>query len=198
MTHLIDSEVDANDQAFLYLNLHPDEKILFVIRHHWAGFLGIFGLFLAMGVFPALIIFVARLILADQLGQYLTILVEALSGYYLFLLTFLFGSWLDFYYDIIFITSERLLNINQKGLLSREVSELSLQQVQDVSTQMDGVLQSYFNYGTIIVETAGEGTSETRVKHGLQGYFSINAIPDPNRIARVILELHRKLSHEDA
>jgi len=197
MPHLIDEDVDANDQAFLYLNLHPDEKILFVVRHHWAGFLGTFGLFVAMGIFPILIVYVANLVLKDQIGQYLGIIVAGLSGYYLFLLTFLFGAWIDYYYDIIFITGERLLNVNQKGLLSREVSELSMQQVQDVSTQMDGFLRSYFNYGTLIVETAGHGTSDVESAHGLQGYFSVDDLPDPNRLARVISELHRKIAHED-
>ena len=90
-----------------------------------------------------------------------------------------------------------MLNVNQKGLLAREVSELNLRQVQNVSTNMDGLLRSYFNFGTITVETAGEGTSDNPGRHGLQGYFSISDIPDPNRIARVILELHRQLIDED-
>jgi len=197
MSHLIEEEVDANDQAFLYLNLHADEQILFVVRHHWAGFLATIGLFLAMFIFPALLIFVGKLLVANQFSQYHSFLVMGLSGYYLFLLTFLFGSWLDFYYDVIFITGERILNVNQKGLLAREVSELNLHQVQDVSANMDGVLRSYFNFGTLTVETAGEGTSTGHAGHGLQGYFSVNDIPDPNKIARVILELHRKLVDEE-
>ena len=197
MTHLIDENVDTDDQAFLYLNLHEDERILFVVRHHWAGFLGIIGLFTAMFLFSILVIFIGDLVVASQFSEYHNLLVMALSGYYLFLLTFLFGSWLDYYYDVIFITGERILNVNQKGLLAREVSELSLRQVQDVSTSMDGVLRSYFNFGTLTVETAGEGTADIPNQHGLQGYFSINDIPDPNRIARVILELHRKIAHEE-
>lgn len=197
MSHLIEENVETNEAAFLYLNLHADEKILFVVRHHWAGFLGTLGIFTVMAIFPVLLVFVARLVLADQLDHYFSILVMALSGYFLFLLTFLFGSWLDFYYDIIFITQERILNVNQKGLLAREISELSLEQVQNVSTQMEGILRSYFNYGTLIIETAGKGTSEDSARHGLQGYFNISDIPDPNRIARVILELHRKIADED-
>ena len=197
MSHLIEEEVDANDQAFLYLNLHADEQILFVVRHHWAGFLAAIGLFLAMFVFPLLIIFVGKLIAANQFSQYYSFLVMGLSGYYLFLLTFLFGSWLDFYYDVIFITGERILNVNQKGLLAREISELRLEQVQNVSAQMEGFLRSYFNYGNLIIETAGKGTSEDPAQHGLQGYFNINDIPDPNRIARVILELRRRNADED-
>jgi len=195
--HLIEEEANTNDQAFLYLNLHTDEKILFVVRHHWAGFLGTLGLFIAMAAFPLLLVFVAKLIFSSQLPQYMSILVTATSGYYLFLVTFLFGAWINYYYDIVFITTERILNVNQKGLLARDVSELSLQQVQDVSTQMHGILRSFFNYGTLIVETAGEGTSDVQMAHGLQGYFSVEDLPDPNRLARVISELHRKIAHED-
>jgi len=193
---LIEESVNTNDQAFLYLDLRPDEKINFIVRHHWAGFLGTLGLFIAMSIFPLLIVFTAHLVLGNNIGQYLNIITTGLTGYYLFLVTFLFGAWINYYYDIIFITNERILNVNQKGLLARDVSELSLQQVQDVSTQMDGILRSYFNFGTLIVETAGEGTAD-QITHGLHGYFSVDDLPDPNRLARVISDLHRQITHED-
>ncbi|MEK7170899.1 MAG: PH domain-containing protein [Patescibacteria group bacterium] len=197
MTHLINEEVNANEEAFLYLNLHPDEKILYVVRHHWAGFVGTLGIVFFMVIFPILLVFVGNLVLKDLLTNYAQFLVVGISGYYLFLLTFLFGAWIDYYYDIIFITGQRLLNVNQKGLLSREVSELDLRQVQNVSAQTNGLLQTYFNYGILIVETAGEGTSDSKIKGGIQGFFSVADLPDPNRLARVILELRRKIIAEE-
>ena len=191
MAHLIEEQIDANDPAFLYLNLHPDEEIKLVVRHHWAGFLGTLGLALAMGIFPLMIIIGASVALGDTFERIKPILIIAFAGYYLFLLTFLFGSWINFYYDIVFITNERILNVNQEGLLARKVSELNIRQVQNVTAQVTGFLQSFFNYGHLVVETAGKGTSDDPTQPGLEGYFTIQDLPDPNRLARIIIELHR-------
>lgn len=192
MPHLIETEINSRDPAFLYLNLHPDEEIKLIVRHHFAGFLATLAIGLAMALFPILLIVVSRLALGEQFAAWQNIIVLAISGYYLFLLTFLFGSFVNFYFDILFITNERIINANQEGLLARQVSELSMNQVQNVTAQVNGLLRSLFNFGTLVIETAGEGTSDNPLTPGLQGYFTIADLPDPNRLARIILELHRQ------
>ncbi len=67
-----------------------------------------------------------------------------------------------------------------------------MNQIQNVTAEVNGLLRSLFNFGTLAIETAGEGTSDDPSRPGLQGYFTISDLPDPNRLARIILELHRK------
>lgn len=188
--------VNKNDPAFLFLSLHQTEEIKAIVRHHWAGFLGTIGLVAAMAVLPLAVYIVGPLAFPESFHRATTIVLLISSSYYLFLLTFLFGAWLEYYYDLIFITNERIINVAQQGLLSREVSELSLAQVEDVSVRMDGFWQSLFNYGLLVIETAGRGTADFRP--GVDGYFTISAVPDPNRIARMIIELHRRVDDTDA
>ena len=126
MPHQITTKVDANDPAFLYLNLHPNEKIELIVRHHWAGFLGMAAIVLAMALFPIFLVFAANLAFSASLVSYRDLINLGLAGFYLFLLTFLFGAWINFYYDVIFITSERIINVSQEGLLARKTSELNL------------------------------------------------------------------------
>jgi hypothetical protein len=197
MPHLIESNIDTNDEAFLYLNLHPNEQIEYIVRHHWAGFLGTLGLVLGMALVPVIILFIAGALVNQGFGNAWPVVVLFISGYFVFLLTFLFGTWINFYYDIVFITNERILNIYQRGLLARTTSELGLSEVQNVSAQVEGFLQTTFNYGTLIIETAGAGTSDDPHRPGLQGYFTITDLPDPNRLARIIIEFHNKLEDED-
>ena len=192
MSNLIQTKVDSNDPAFLYLDLHENEDILMVIRHHWAGFLGTVGIVVTMGIVPLLLLFAANLALEGSIIEFSNLIIVLFSGYLVFLLTFLFGAWINFYYDIIFITNERIININQEGLLARKTSELGVNQVQNVSADVTGFLQNIFGYGVLIIETAGGGTSDDPHKPGLQGYFTIRAVPDPNRVARLILDLHRQ------
>ena len=192
MSNLIQTKVDSNDPAFLYLDLHENEDILMVIRHHWAGFLGTVGIVVTMGIVPLLLLLAANLALEGSIIEFSDLIIVLFSGYLVFLLTFLFGAWINFYYDIIFITNERIININQEGLLARKTSELGVNQVQNVSADVTGFLQNIFGYGVLIIETAGGGTSDDPHKPGLQGYFTIRAVPDPNRVARLILDLHRQ------
>lgn len=193
MPHLIVNKVNGNDPAFLYLNLHAEEKIELIVRHHWAGFLGTMVIVIAMALFPIFLVFAANLAFTDTISAYAGLINLSISGYYLFLLTFLFGAWINYYYDIIFITNERIINVAQEGLLARKTSELNLVQVQNVSADLNGFLQSMFNYGMLVVETAGEGTSDDPTRPGVQGYFTIHDVPDPNFLARTISELHRAL-----
>ncbi|MEK7548745.1 MAG: PH domain-containing protein [Patescibacteria group bacterium] len=192
MPHLIETGVNSGDPAFLYLNLHPGEEIKLIVRHHFAGFLATLAIGLAMALFPILLVAAAGLALGEGFNDWQKLVVLMISGYYLFLLTFLFGAFINFYFDIIFITNERIINVNQQGLLARQVSELSMNQIQNVTAEVNGLLRSLFNFGTLAIETAGEGTSDDPSRPGLQGYFTISDLPDPNRLARIILELHRK------
>lgn len=192
MSHLLQTDVPTNDPAFLYLNLHPEEEIKLVIRRHWGGFISTILIALTMAVFPIILIVFAELAFTQFIDQVRPIIVLATTGYLIFVLTFLFGAWINYYYDIVFVTNERIINVNQAGLLSRQTSELSLEQVQNVSAEINGAFQTIFNYGILVIETAGEGTSDDPNRPGLQGYFTISDLPDPNRLARIILELHRQ------
>lgn len=191
MPHLIEDNINPNDPAFLYLNLHPEEEIKLIVRHHWAGFLGTIALALAMALLPLFLLFAINLAALGSFQTYGELISVFLTGYYLFLLTFLFGAWINFYYDIVFITNDRIINVAQEGLLARKTSELNMEQIQNVTADVQGLLQNIFNYGLLVIETAGEGTSDDPLRPGLQGYFTIQDLPDPNRLARVILEFHR-------
>ncbi len=145
----IQTNIDTNDPAFLYLNLHPSEEIKYVIRHHWAGFLGTFTIFLVMAIVPLLFLLVADLFLPNLTNSISVIAIYA-TAYYLFLLTFLFTSWINYYYNVVIITNNRLINVSQEGLLSRKTAELDYPEIENVSADVDGFLQTAFkNFKTL-------------------------------------------------
>lgn len=184
-------KLNKNSPEYVDLDLGNDEDLYLMIRHHWAGFLGYILISLGMLLVPVMII-ASMLMLEVNFADYYRLIIVASASFVLFIITFMFGAWINFYYDIIFITSEKLINVNQKGLLSRSTSKLNLRQVQNVSAKKDGILQSFFDYGTVVIETAGGGTSDNVNMPGLQGYFTINDVPDPESIAKVIIELNRR------
>lgn len=116
-----------------------------------------------------------------QNGSRRPLMILAVSAYYLFVWLFLFTQFVDYYLDSWFITSEKIIDVEQHGLFARTIAELELYRVQDVTSEVKGFLPTVFHYGTIYVQSAGE-----------QKRFIFENIPHPYEIARQILELAEK------
>ena len=84
------------------------------------------------------------------------------------------------------ITNKHIVDVDQLGLFNRKVSTLTLQRIQDVSADVKGPLQTMLQYGTVIVQTAGEREN-----------FSFNYIKNPYEVEQYILDIHQKYSHEN-
>lgn len=74
------------------------------------------------------------------------------------------------------VTSKNVIQVLQGGVFTRKISQISLANVEDVTSQQTGVLAQVFGFGTVKVETAGE-----------QANFVFNYAPQPARIAKIIL-----------
>lgn len=144
-------------------NQPRDEKIILVKRRHWLAYsaqlilivfliLIPFGLFFYMSTYD--LFNIRTLIMQDYIN--LANLVVFTSCYILIVLALFIYSWENYYLNIVIITSEHLVDIKQVDWFQRKVSEQSLLRVQDVSSKMQGFLQTFFKVGTVYVETAGE------------------------------------------
>lgn len=75
------------------------------------------------------------------------------------------------------VTDRNIVQVMQKGMLIRKVSQLSLANVEDVTSEQRGIFSNMFNYGVLNIETAGE-----------QANFNFSYCPNPHRIAKIILD----------
>lgn len=120
----------------------------------------------------------------------LALFILIASAFFLSGWLFIFQSFINFWLDVFILTEKRILDIEQKGLFNRTVSELRLYRTQDVTAEVKGILHTLFDYGDIFVQTAGE-----------QERFHFENIAHPNRVAKQILEWaeeDRKEHLEDA
>lgn len=163
----------------------PDETICRVLHRHWfnlaSHFFVIFFLFLGIIIFSFLAPFILAfvdIVIAPGMISFIT------STALLFLWVYAFFVWIDYYFDVWVITNERVLNIEQKGLFTRVVSEVHMGRIQDVTTKTEGFLPTILNYGDIFVQTAGE---EKR--------FHFRNIADPDKYKDEIVGLAKKV-HE--
>ena len=92
------------------------------------------------------------------------------------LLLFAFVLWTNYYLDVWILTSERIIDINQKNLFSRVISEFPINRVQNVSIEVHGVIETLLKFGDLKVETAGHG-----------GGFTIRDAPNLYEAKNIIL-----------
>lgn len=77
----------------------------------------------------------------------------------LFSLVFFWRTWLDYSYDVIYITNMRLMLQNQH-LLGRSVNQVGYGSITNVKPQYAGIFSYLFKYGTIIIDTAADRPGE--------------------------------------
>jgi Bacterial PH domain len=70
--------------------------------------------------------------------------------------------------NIWIVTDSRVLDIWQIAFFNRKVSELHLESIQDISVNTSGIVQSYFNFGNIDIQTAASAQ-----------HFTFEEVPDP-------------------
>jgi hypothetical protein len=141
-------------------NQRPGEKIQLFLRRYWLvpfeiGFYMI--IFYGIPIAAAIIFFpYLEHFLQDPVLGPVIILVG--SMYVLGVWLFGFTEFIDYYLDVWIVTNERIINIEQKGLFTRVASEMHLTAIQDVTSEVSGILHTFLHYGNVYVQTAGEKT----------------------------------------
>jgi len=164
--------------------LHPHEEVLiFLRRDHFVVF-KIVMLYSALMLLPLLAYLLVSIYLPGWLEQQAEIpLLEAIfvlagSIYYLYVWIFMFRAWLDYYLDVWFVTTQRVVSIEQKGLFNRVVAEQKLFRIQDVHAEVKGIIPTFLDYGDVIIQTAGR-----------EVLFVFKEVPHPHQVARNLVKL---------
>lgn len=160
----------------------PEEgKIVLFFRKHWAAFFAQSLLIIFLFLFPAVVVISIRFANPSLIhGVAWNFLVLGLSIYYLVITTFSFTAWVTFYFNIYVVTNDAIIDVTQQGLFGRRISQLPLEEVQDVSSNIKGIFPTFFGYGDVLVETASESVTN----------FLISQVADPQEISSKIMELH--------
>lgn len=161
---------------------HTHEKTYAVIHRHWFNVLKQF-IPLKLFFFGLILASLFARTIADSIGapEILPLAYFILSGLAIFIWVSAILVWVDYHLDIWIVTSSRVLNIEQKGLFSRTISELDYTHVQDVTSEVHGPIKTLLNYGDVDVQTAGT-----------HGKFTFRNIPRPEKIKTLVMHLHRQ------
>jgi hypothetical protein len=159
------------------------EKVVFLLRAHWLELAWHTIVTFVLAVMPIIAYGVKDIVAPDiASSSFFPMIILGFSAYYLFLLVYFYVGWLDYYLDVWIVTTERIINIVQDGMFQRRVSELNMYSIQDVTSEVRGIVQTFFKYGDVIVQTAGTHT-----------HFRFHKIPNPYQVKRVIIKIHNHL-----
>ncbi|KKU31185.1 MAG: hypothetical protein UX44_C0007G0009 [candidate division WWE3 bacterium GW2011_GWA1_46_21] len=104
--------------------------------------------------------------------------------WFLFTFGFVFENFINWFFNVYIVTNKRIVDMDFHGILFRNISEATLANVEDVTHTVSGTLQVVFNYGDVIVQTAGE-----------QREFDFESVPSPARVQDIISDLVAQRRH---
>ena len=159
--------------------LEPGEHVVLSARKHWFLFLAELLPYAIIAVLPFALpkLLVLSPKLAPYAAFYATPLAHAALGVWLLVTwTAAWGTFTKYFLNAWILTNKRIVDIKQRRFFSREVSSLFLTRVQDVTTEVVGVVPSLLAIGNIKVQTAAEDVE-----------FVMNGIPRPEVMRDVIL-----------
>jgi len=161
-----------------------DEEILQIIRRHWFDILWQFIPIL----FSMFLIMTMMIVLPSYLSDVSSPLTILFVGEFLLLSLWMVVSivWVDYYLDVWVITDRRVVNVEQKGLFMREVSELRYNKIQDITTEVHGIIPTVLHYGDVYVQTAGT-----------QPRFLFHNVPYPDKIKEKLVKLQKHMRKHD-
>lgn len=163
-----------------FIHQKPYEHIAYRVRRHLITLLPAIAIFFLLLAMP----FGAHWLIAAQFPAWLEgpivspLIILFGSVYYLSVVLFFYSYFLDFYLDLLVVTNDRLIDIEQIGVFARSVAEVDLYKIQDITSTVKGIFASLFNYGDLEVQTAGAVEK-----------FRVENVPRPEALRQAILDL---------
>jgi len=98
--------------------------------------------------------------------------------YYFLISGYIFVNYLTWFYNTSLVTTQRIKDIDFSSIVFENVAATKLTQVEDVSYSQIGVIRSVFDYGDVLIQTAGS-----------KDEFEFLAVPHPEKVINTINNL---------
>lgn len=115
--------------------------------------------------------------------------------WYVGLAFFVILNVLLWFYNVYIVTDERVVDVDFFGLLYKNINATQIRKIEDVNYSQVGLLSSFFNFGNVVIQTASAQKSDD--VPGEASAFTFEAVPNPDRVVRVIAELMEQEEQEE-
>lgn len=157
------------------------ESIILLLRKHWITNViwlatGLLLLVSPIIIFPVLAI--SGIIPANFSGSAFSLVILV---WYLLTFSYVLVNFLLWYFTVSIVTSERIVDIDFINILNKRFSATRINKVEDVTMKRGGFIRAVFDYGDVLVQTAGK-----------EREFEFLAVPKPEQVVRIINQLMGK------
>ncbi|MBP6925444.1 MAG: PH domain-containing protein [Candidatus Pacebacteria bacterium] len=168
------------------MQLNPSENIIHVFRKHWFVIFSEALLFIVIFMLPIILITIGITATGVMISPIVQAMLQVLGLGWLLLLWIGFSIvYTDYYLDVWVLTNQRLVDIEQQGLFTREIATLGLDKIQDVTTKQSGIFPTILNFGDVHLQSAG-GERE----------FIIHYVHDPKHVRDLLMHEQENKSRE--
>lgn len=167
---------------FEKLDLEENEEILKMVRKHWfyivsqllvivfVAFVPIVLLSIVLNLPPALGVS------GINLDQYPAMIAFFIAAWLFFSVISGFVAWTHYYLDLWVITDRRIIAVQQLNFFNRNVAIFRLERMQDIEFRIKGIIPTFFNYGILSAQTAGQ----------MEANFNSDYMPNPDALQATI------------
>jgi signal transduction histidine kinase len=163
------------------------EEMKIFLRKHLMFLISPLATIFVMIILPTVGIFVlyslSSVFLQSPIKNFVILIM---STYILLLCGIALFIWFRYYYSYLIVTNLRIIEIEQRSLFNRVISELELLRVEDIKALVRGILATFLRYGDVLVETAG----------ATEDNFLFEKIPHASYVGSQILELAQRTAGE--
>ncbi|HMS23380.1 MAG TPA: PH domain-containing protein [Candidatus Saccharibacteria bacterium] len=121
-----------------------DEEVLFVFRKH--------PVVMRKGLIFSMLAILAGTIPSLIKPEMSYFFLGLAGGFAIGFLIFM-PYWISWYYSVYIVTDQRLIQISRKGLFSKTVVDMSLNQIQSMNYSVTGLQETLLKFGTIVIQT---------------------------------------------
>ena len=168
-----------NPIGISFKDQEEDEKIILFLRRHFITNVPWIFITLILIIIPIAFTILNSKLSIINLANFPTSFVVLLTlFYYLIVFAYAFINFITWYFNISIVTQKRVIDIDFSNLVYKNVAATTLGLVQDASYTQIGVIRSVFDYGDVLVQTAGTLDN-----------FDFTAVPHPEKVIKIIEDL---------
>ncbi len=101
--------------------------------------------------------------------------------WYMVTFTYALEGFLNWYFNVFFITTERIIDVDFFNIIDKRVSDAEIEKIQDVTYETIGALGTTLNFGNVAIQTASEVPE-----------FSFELVPNPERVVKILDDLREQ------
>lgn len=144
----------AFPQNVSFAGMEVNENVILMVRRHPASFYVQYLMIIVFLLLPFIFLFGLNGLGLEgtSIGS---LVISSFIIFWLLAFTIAVDTFLKWFYSVNIVTDQRIVDVDFHNVLFHKVSEAQLEKIEDVTHNVDGILGSLFDYGSVYIQTAG-------------------------------------------